>query len=261
MISVLRFCAALAAAALCIPAAGWLTLICADFIGFDDCLSPRPGWVMFSVVSTCALALPPALHMWPDTSRAPKELLREGLRAVLLAFALFAVIFLAGARPFFAWLAVPAPMTAVAASSLAPLFACPLAYASYRIARALVPIPAPEAPAPRPMRFFGRLSLILAALIIFHPWLTGGTPLLFVSRLGLFGAAWLILALRHVLLVHGEMGFIPLWGGFCMFCAFQLGTALPYLNVVELSLSSMLVLVAAGSCFCLLHSENRRWFR
>ena len=97
MSTVLRFAAALALAALCVPAAGWLTLVCADFAGLDDCLSPRPGWMMFAAVSALAIALPPALHAWPDFSRTPRELVRESLRSALFSFALFASAFLAGA--------------------------------------------------------------------------------------------------------------------------------------------------------------------
>ncbi|MBR5881879.1 MAG: hypothetical protein IKY97_00120, partial [Mailhella sp.] len=108
--TVLRFAAALILAALCVPAAGWLTLVCADFAGLDDCLSPRPGWMMFAAVSALAITLPPALHVWPDFSRSPRKLACEGQRAALFSFALFAVAFLAGARPLFQWMNVPAPM-------------------------------------------------------------------------------------------------------------------------------------------------------
>ena len=90
----LRFCAALIIAALCVPALSWLTLICADFAGFDDCLSPHPGWVTFSVVSACALAIPPALLLWPDTELDIRDLLREGLRSVLFSFFSSAVVIL-----------------------------------------------------------------------------------------------------------------------------------------------------------------------
>ena len=256
----LRFCAALIIAVLCVPALSWLTLICADFAGFDDCLSPHPVWVTFSVVSACALTLPPALLLWPDTELDIRDLLREGLRSVLFSFSLFAIIFLAGARPFFAWLSVPAPMTSAAAAALAPVMACPLACISYTIIRFLVPYLLPEYPAPLPMRIFGWLGIALAAFIFFLPWFTGGSTLIFPGRLWLIGMATLVLLLRHALFVHGATGFIPLWGTISMLCAFQIGRAFPYLTPTELSLSAVLLLMVVGSCFCLLHRKNRYWF-
>ena len=144
MLALLRFGAALLLALFCIPAFGWLLLVCADFVGLDDCLAPRPGWVMFSWVSAAALALPPALHAWPDLSRPASTLTKESLRATLLSFALFALIILAGARPFFDRMNLPTAITGMVAGNLSLTFACPLAFLSYTLCRKLLPRPAPE---------------------------------------------------------------------------------------------------------------------
>lgn len=259
MMTVLRFAAALALAALCVPAAGWLLLVCADFAGLGDCLSPRPGWMMFAAVSALAIALPPALHAWPDFSRSPRELMRESLRAALFSFALFALAILAGARPLFTWMNVPAPMTDMVAANLSLTFSCPLAYISYSISRALLPRPAPEQPAPPSMKLFGWLALALILLSAAQPWLTGGEPLLFSSRLSLLCAAWLIFALRMALLSHGEAGFVPMWGGICLLFAIGLGRAVHSAGTADLAIAAFLLLLAALSCACLLRRESRFW--
>ena len=259
MMTVLRFAAALILAALCVPAAGWLTLVCADFAGLDDCLSPRPGWMMFAAVSALALLLPPALHAWPDFSRTPRELVRESLRAALLGFALFAIAFLAGARPLFMWMNVPAPMAGMAAANLSLTFSCPLAFLSYTISRSLLPRPAPEQPAPPSMKLFGWLALALILLAATQPWLTGGAPLLFSSKLSLLCAAWLIFALRTALLEHGEAGFVPMWSGLCLLFALSLGRAAHSAGTADLAIAAILLLLAAWSCACLLRRDSRLW--
>ncbi|MBQ4077303.1 MAG: hypothetical protein IJD65_06515 [Mailhella sp.] len=259
MMSVLRLAAALALALPCIPAAGWLLLVCADFAGLDDCLSPQPGWMMFAAVSALAIALPPALHAWPDFSRPSRELAREGLRAALFSFALFAVAFLAGARPLFTWMNVPAPMTGMAAANLSLTFSCPLAFLSYSLSRSLLPRPGPERPAPPAMKRFGWLALALIALAATQPWLTGGAPLLFSSRLSLICAAWLIFALRMALRDHGEAGFVPMWGSLCLLFAFGLGRAVHDAGTADLAIAAVLLLLAAWSCACLLRRESRLW--
>jgi hypothetical protein len=238
---------------------GWLTLVCADFAGLDDCLSPRPGWMMFAAVSALAIALPPALHAWPDFSRTPRELVRESLRSALFSFALFAIAFLAGARPLFAWMNVPAPMAGMAAANLSLTFSCPLAFLSYTISRSLLPRPAPERPAPPAMKRFGWLALALIILAAAQPWLTGGEPMLFASRLSLLCAAWLIFALRMALLEHGEAGFVPMWGGICLLFSLGLGMAVHSAGTADLAIAAVLLLLAAWSCVCLLCRESRLW--
>ncbi len=261
MMPVLRLGTALLIAALCTAAACWLTLVCVDLVGFDDGLGPRPGWTMFASVSALALALPPALHAWPDLSRQPSELLRESLRAVLLSFALFAAVFLAGARPFFAWLNIPPSMAGMAAANISLALSCPLAFLSYTASRKLLPHPAPEQPAPPAMRRFGWLTLSFLTLAAAQPWLTGGEALIFPSRLALICAAWIIIALRMALLEHGEAGFVPMWGGFCLICAFRIGRSAPYAHSVDLAIGAILLALALWSCFCLLRTESREWLR
>lgn len=259
MTSLLRFSSALLGILFAVPVTAWLTLICADFIGLDDCLRPQSGWVMFSVVVAFALTAPPAFYAWPDDLRNGKALLREGARAALLAFALFAVLFLLGARPFFQWLGLPSIMLPVAAGNIAPLLACPLMYLSYRICRALLQRPEPAAPAPKAMNIFGWLALLFILTVVFHPWLTGGRPLLFDGRNTLLCAVWVFLSLRYVLLIRGESGFVPAWGMLCPFCAFRLGSILPGASPLELAVAVLILLLALASSLCLLHPESRRW--
>lgn len=261
MRSVLRFGAALVLASLCMPAAGWLTLVCADFAGLDDCLGPRPGWLMFAAVSAAALVLPPALHAWPDLSRPPRELVRESLRAVLFSFALFALLLLAGARPLFDWMRVPAPMTGMVAANLSLTFSCPLAFLSYSISRALLPHPAPDRNVPPPMTRFGWLAFAFLMLAAAQPWLTGSESLLFSSKLSLVCAAWLVLALRMAVREHGEAGFVPAWGAMCLLFVFRIGQAVHFAAPADLAIAAVLCLVAVWSCACLLRRESRDWLR
>lgn len=259
MIPVLRLCTALFLALACIPPVGWLTLVCADFVGLDDCLSPRPGWIMYACVSALALALPPALHSWPDLSRSPRELIREGLRSVLFSFALFALAFLGGAKPFFVWLNIPQPLTAGVAANLSLSFSCPLALMSYWMIRWLLPRPAPDADVPASMRRFGWLALILPALAAIQPWITGGPSILFPSSLALVCGSWVLLSLRLALRDHGNVGFVPAWGGMCLLCAFNLGITFPYVPVLDKIFCAILLLTAVWSCICLLHRDSRLW--
>lgn len=259
MISVLRFAAALFLAGLCVPAAGWLLLVCTDLVGLDDCLSPRPGWMMFAAVSGLALALPPALHAWPDLSRPVRELVRESLRAALFSFSLFAVATLAGARPLFEWLDLPLPVAGMAAANLSLAFSCPLACLAYSLSRRLLPRPAPEKPAPPAMRRFGWLALAFILLAAVQPGITGNDALLFSGSLSLLCGAWIALALRTVLLAHGEAGFVPVWGGFCLICAFKLGRSLPLAEAGDLAFCAALLILATWSCCCLLQRESRAW--
>ena len=259
MLPILRFGAALLLASLCVPAAAWLLLVCADLVGLDDCLSPRPGWRMFAVVSSLALALPPALHAWPDHSRPSRELIQESLRAVLFSFSIFALIFLAGARPLFDWMKLPPLMTGMAAANLSLTFSCPLTFLSYCLSRRLLPRPAPELPAPPAMRRFGWLALGFIVLAAAQPWITGGEALLFPDTLSLVCAAWLVLALRMALAEHGEAGFVPMWGGLCLILSFRLGLSLPFSEPADFAVGILLLILAVWSCVCLLRKESREW--
>jgi hypothetical protein len=259
MLALLRFGAALLVALLCIPAFGWLLLVCADFAGLDDCLAPRPGWIMFAAVSSAALALPPALHAWPDLSRPSGTLLRESLRAVLLSFTAFALVFLAGARPFFAWMQLPAPVTGMIAANLSLTLSCPLAFLSYTISRRLLPRPAPEEETPAPMTRFGWLALGILVLVTVQPWLTGNASLLFSDKLELLCAAWLIIALRIALQDHANAGFAPVWGALCLILMFRLSSTMPFAQAPDLAISGVLILFLVWSCACLLRRESRDW--
>ena len=259
MLSMLRFGSAILLALLCIPAFGWLLLVCADFSGLDDCLAPTPGWIMFAAVSSASLALPPALHAWPDLSRPAPTLVCEGFRAVLLAFSLIAVAFLAGARAFFDWMNFPAPMASMVAGNLSLTLACPLAFLSYFISRTLLPRPTPEEDTPAPMTRFGWLALGILALAIAQPWITGNASLLFHNNLDLLCTAWIILALRMVLHDHANAGFVPVWGTACLLLAVRIGNAMPFAKAPDIAIGAAIILALVWSCACLLRKESREW--
>ena len=259
MLALLRFGVALLLALLCIPAFGWLLLVCADFVGLDDCLTPRPGWPMFSWVSAAALALPPALHAWPDLSRPAGVLIRESLRATLLSFALFALIVLAGARPFFDWMNLPTAITGMVAGNLSLTFACPLSFLSYTVCRKLLPRPTPEEDPPAPMYRFGWLALGILALIAVQPWLTGNEPLLFPNKVELLCATWVIFALRMALHDHANAGFVPIWGALCLMLLFRLSFSLPFAKAPDFAVGGVLIILLVWSCACLLRKESRDW--
>ena len=216
---------------------------------------------MFAVVFSLAFALPPAFHAWPDHSRPSRELIQESLRAVLFSFSIFALIFLAGARPLFDWMHLPPLMTGMAAANLSLTFSCPLAFLSYCLSRRLLPRPAPEQPAPPAMRRFGWLALGFIVLATVQPWITGGEALLFPDTLSLVCAAWLVLALRMAVREHGEAGFVPAWGAMCLLFVFRIGQAVPFAAPADLALAAVLCLVAVWSCACLLRRESRDWLR
>jgi hypothetical protein len=109
------------------------------------------------------------------------------------------------------------------------------------------------------MKCFGWLALALIVLAAAQPWLTGGAPLLFSTKLSLLCAAWLIFALRTALLEHGEAGFVPMWSGLCLLFALGLGRAVHSAGSADLAIAAVLLLLAAGSCACLLRRESRLW--
>ncbi len=257
-----RFFSLLILAVTAIPLAGWLVLICADFLSLDDCLSPQPGWTAFALICALSLVLPPVLHAWPDHTRSVRDLVRESARAVLFSFSLFAVIFLAGARPLFQWIGMPGLMRPMAALFLAPLISCPLLYVSYKIAVALLPRPGPSAPRPHAVQAFGVLSLVFLLLLIFHAFLLPGespAPLIHKGRQYLIAAAWRFFALRHVLVTDGNAGFVPAWGGCCLISVLEILRALPGAGVVELAVLAALFALMTASCVCLLLPSSRRW--
>jgi hypothetical protein len=109
------------------------------------------------------------------------------------------------------------------------------------------------------MKRFGWLALALIILAAAQPWLTGGDPMLFSSKLSLLCAAWLIFALRIALLEHGEAGFVPMWGGICLLFSLGLGMAVHNAGTADLAIAAVLLLLAAWSCICLLSHESRLW--
>ena len=261
MIFLSRFFSLFALTLAAIPFVGWLILICADFLSLEDCLSPRAGWTAFAFLSALSLVLPPALHAWPDLTRSPRLLVKETARAILFAFSLFAVLFLLFARALFRWLALPDIMLPMAALSLAPLISCPLLYISYKIGALLLPRPGPQTPRPSAMRLFGVLSLLLVLTLIVHPFFFphAGGPLAHAGRLDMLGAAWRYLALRHVLSVCGNAGFVPAWGGCCLISLLDMMHALPGAGAAELAAAAALSALMLASCACLLLPSSRRW--
>lgn len=259
-----RFFSLFVLALTAIPFVGWLVLICADFLSLDDCLSPQPGWTAFALITSLSLTLPPVLHGWPDETRPLRDIVKETARAMLFSFALFAIVFLAGARPFFQWLGMPDLMRPMTALFLAPLLSCPLLYVSYKTAVALLPRPGPSLPRPRAVQAFGVLSLIFLVLLIFHAFLLPGespAPLIHTGRQSLIAAAWRFFALRHVLLVCGNAGFVPAWGGCCLVSVLEILRALPGAGIADLAVLAALFALMTASCACLLLPSSRRWLR
>lgn len=256
---VLRLCVLLLIASLCCVPAGWLLLVCAELTGFDSCLSPRPGWVLFSAFCSLAVLFPPMIHAWPDDSRPLSEIVREALRAALFSFALSALAFLALMRPLRDFLGLPDLMMSSAASIFAPLIACLLACASYTICCKLLPRPAPDEVPPFSMRLFSWLSLILSIVLAVHPWFTGNTPPLFSNGMMNPAVVCLFLAMRYAIVAGGDAGILPAWGALCLFCGFRVGTMLPDADAADLAFCALLILLCTASCLCLLRQESRRW--
>ena len=258
---ILRFFSLLSLTLAAIPFAGWLILICADFLSLEDCLHPRPGWTAFALITALSLTLPPALHSWPDHTRPLRDILRETARAMLLSLALFAVIFLLGARPLFQWLGLPSLMLPTAALFLAPLVSCPLLYISYKAAVTLLPRPGPVTPRPQAVRAFGMLSLLLILLLMLHPFVLPAppTPLIHASMQSMIAAVWRFLALRHVLVTSGNAGFVPAWGGCCLVSVLEMLRVAPDAGATELMVMAVLLAVMIASCVCLLLPSSRKW--
>lgn len=256
---VLRLCLLFLLAALCALPAGWLLLVCVELAGFDSCLAPRAGWVMLAALCAPAITLPPILHAWPDEERPFSELARESLRAALFCFTLGALAFLAGLRPLAQFLGLPDLMMSSAAAALSPVIASILACLSVAIGRKLLPRPAPEDREPLSMRWFGWLSLALILLLVFQPWLIGVRTSLFAARMAYPATIWLLLALRYLLIIHGDAGMMPVWGTMSLLLGFRVGTILPEADTATLTFCAALLLLAASSCFCLLQRESRRW--
>lgn len=257
---ILRFFALFMLTLAAIPSAGWLVLICADFLSLDDCLAPQPGWTAFALIIALSLILPPALHGWPDHTRPLRDVVRETARAMLFSLSLFAVFFLIGARPLFQWFRVPELMLPMAAAFLAPLISCPLLYVSYKIAVVLLPRPGPSEPRPRGMQAFGALSLIFLLVLILHAFvLPGALPAVHAGRQNLIAAAWRFFALRHVLAACGNAGFAPAWGGCCLVLVLNMAQDLPGTGPAGLAVMALLLALMLASCACLLLPSSRKW--
>ena len=62
MIVLARFFSVLGLTLAAIPLAGWLLLVCADFLTLTSCLSPQAGWTAFALICSLSIVLPAALH-------------------------------------------------------------------------------------------------------------------------------------------------------------------------------------------------------
>lgn len=244
-----------------IPLSGWLILVCADFLSLDDCLAPAPGWTFFAFVIALSLTLPPVLHGWPDLTRSARLVARETARAVLLSFALFAVVFLLGARTLFGWFGLPDIMLPMTAMVLAPLFSCPVQYVSYAVAVKLLPRPGPTEARPRAMQVFAALSLLLVLVLMLHGFVLPAehARILSADKPGLIAAIWRFAALRHVIAACGNAGFAPAWGGCCLVFGIDVARALPGSGAAEPFVMILLLALMLASVVCLLLPSSRRW--
>ena len=262
MIGLARFFSVLGLTLAAIPIAGWLLLVCADFLSLTDCLSPQAGWTAFALICSLSMVLPAALHVWPDHARSLPDILRETARAVLFSFSLFALFFLLFGRPLLDWLHLPKLMLPTAALALAPLFSCPLLYVSYKIASLLLPRPGPDAPAPRPVRLFGTCALAIVLMLLLLPFLrpaVGGTPVLYTSGLNMLCESWRFFALRYVIASCGNAGFVPAWGGCCLVSVLEMIRALPSAVGADLFIMAALFALMLAGSVCLLLPSSRRW--
>ena len=83
----------------------WLTLCCADFLSLErSSFEADSAWQIFALHVALGCLLPPALiagftslHTHDGHEPAPLDLLREGLRATLLCYGLFVVLFFSAA--------------------------------------------------------------------------------------------------------------------------------------------------------------------
>ncbi len=260
MIVLTRFFALLVLTLAAVPFTGWLVVVCADFLSLENSLHPRPGWTAFALITALSLTLPPVLHAWPDHTRPLSVLVRESARSMLLSLSLFAVFFLAGARPLFRWMGLPDIMLSQAALLLAPLVSCPLLYLSYKVSAVLLPRPGPSEPRPRSVRLFGALSLVFLGVLLLHGFLLpGAQPVIHTGTLSLIGAAWRFFALRHVLVSCGDAGFAPAWGGCCLVSLLEMPRALPGAGPAEILVMAVLAALMIASSACLLLPSARRW--
>ena len=261
MIELTRFFALFILMIAAVPFTGWQVLICADFLSLDDCLNPGSGWTAFALITALSIVLPPVLHAWPDHTRPLSDVVRETARSMLLTLALFAVFFLAGAKPLFRWLGLPDIMMSMAALFLAPLIACPVQYLSYKAAVTLLPRPGPTGSRPRSVQIFSVLSLLFLFILIFHVFLLPGEsfPVIHAGRQNLLSAAWRFFALRYVIVSRGNAGFAPAWGGCCLVSLLEVVRALPDAGGAELMIMAVLSLLMVASTVCLLLPSARRW--
>ncbi|WP_298067782.1 hypothetical protein [uncultured Mailhella sp.] len=257
--SVLRFLAALFPACLLTPALAWLILVCADFAGLENSAAPHPSWRAFALLIAAALAFPPAFRLWPDRSRSPGILLREGCRATLLAFAAFALLFLLLAPLVTAFLPVPKIMLPLIAEALAPLLSAPLVWLSYALARALAPRPGPSSAPPPAMRAFSAASLGLTVFPFLCMLASQEAAALFPPSLPCLAWAIVIYGMRRALAVLGDGGVLPAWGASSLLHLFWLAALLPEAGNALLVMILAFAALEIFTCACLLTPSCRRW--
>ena len=258
-LTALRFPAALVPACLLVPVVAWLILVCADFAGLENSAAPHPAWKTFALIMAAAITFPPALHLWPDRSRPLSELLREGGRAVLFAFAVFALIFIPLAPLLAARLHVPDIMLPLVMKAMAPLLCCPLLWLSYSLARLLVPRPAPGKPLPSSVTAFGISSFALVTLLLLYALAVRESDLLFPPAVPSLVWAFVFLCLRHALAVYGDTGVVPAWGAFCLLHLLWMGMILAGADAPVLLLAAPPAALELFSSACLLFPSFRRW--
>ena len=258
-LTALRFPAALVPACLLVPVVAWLILVCADFAGLENSAAPHPAWKTFSLVMAAAITFPPAFHLWPDRSRPLRELLCEGGRAVLFAFAVFALVFIPLAPLLTARIHVPDIMLPLVMKALAPMLCCPLLWLSYSFARMLVPRPAPGRPLPSSVTAFGIASFLLVMLLLLYALVVRESDLLFPPAVPSLVWAFVFLCLRHALAVFGDTGMVPAWGAFCLLHLLWMGLVLFHADAQALLLAAPAAVLEIFSSACLLSPSFRRW--
>jgi hypothetical protein len=255
---ILRFVATLLTAFILTPVAAWLLLVCTDLVGLENCMAPRPGWLVFALVIGLSITLPPVLHSWPDTERPLGEILRENSRASLFTFCLAAAAVLFTLEPFLRKTGIPSIMAPVLMMKTAFLFACPVLSIATHFARTLLPRPTPDEPAPASMKRFGLASAAFIVTLALQPFLLNGSPLLVGNSAALIAIAWIFFELRREIR-RGLMGFAPAWAALTLVAAMRTAEAAFHAGPIALVLTAALALCMALSWIFLMHRDSREW--
>ncbi|MBP3730175.1 MAG: hypothetical protein J6I40_01740 [Mailhella sp.] len=259
MSAILRFFAALLAAAAFMPAMCWLTLSALSLLGLGESLHSAQHWLRFCLCISLACAVPPFVRAWPDRFEW-RFALKEGARAVLFSFSLFIIGLLAFFRPLLAFLSIPPIMAPILAGTFGPVLACPLFLASFLIAHHLMPLGSSDGPAPRSLLAFRLLSLAGLAVFAAHILTAEHEVMILGSRTAMSFAAWAALVLRHAVLL-GDAGAAYAWIALSTCLSVLLVLSMAWRTGMDAAAILAAFLLVAGCCAILFNKRCREWLR